>query len=118
MKKKAELKKKAADKKKYFHCNNDGHWKQNYPTYLAILKNKKEAGPSKGMLVIESNLMVSITSSWMLDSSSSAHLCTFMQNLEDSRRLRDGEMIQCIENGARVATVMVGTYPLRLPSDL
>ena len=76
-KKKAEPKMKAAAKEKYFHCNSDGHWKWNYPTYLATLKNQKE-GPSGGMLIIESNFMVSSTSSWMLDSGSSAHLCTFM----------------------------------------
>ena len=108
---------KAAAKEKYFHCNNDGHWKQNCPTYLATLKNKKE-GPFGGMLIIESNLTVSSASSWVLDSSSNAHLCTFMQDLEDSRRLRDGEMILCIENGARVTAVAVGTYPLRLPFGL
>ena len=37
-----------------------------------------------------------------------------MQGLEESRRLRDGDMILRIENGARVAAVAVGTYPLRL----
>ena len=76
-KKKAEPKKKTDGKGKYFHCNSDGHWKQNCPTYLATLKNKKE-GPSGGMLVIESNLTISSASSWVLDSSSSAHLCTSM----------------------------------------
>ena len=62
--------------------------------------------------------MISSASSWMLDSSSSAHLCTSMQDLEDSRRLRDGEMILHVKNGAKVATVAVKTYPLRLPSGL
>ena len=66
------------------------------------------------MLVIESNLMIFSTSSWVLDSGSSAHLCTSMQSLEESRRLRDGEMILRVGNGARVAAVTVGTYPLRL----
>ena len=116
-KKKTEPKKKATEKKKYFHCNSDGHWKQNCPQYLATLKNKKD-GPSGGMLVIESNLTIFFTSSWILDSGSSAHLCTSMQGLEESRRLRDGEMILRIENGARVATVAVGSYPLRLSLGL
>ena len=110
-KKKTEPKKKAAEKKKYFHCNSDSHWKWNYPQYLATLKNKKD-GPSGGMLVIESNLMVFSASSWVLDSGSSAYLCTSMQDLEESRRLRDGEMILRIGNGARVAAVAMGTYPL------
>ena len=110
-KKKAEPKKKADVKGKYFHCNSDGHWKQNCPTYLATLKNKKK-GPSRGMLVIKSNLTVSSASSWVLDSGSSAHLCTSMQGLKDSRRLRDGDMILCIKNGARVAAVVVETYHL------
>ena len=70
------------------------------------------------MLIIESNLTISSASSWMLDSGSSAHLCTSMQGLEDSRRLRDGDMILRIGNRARVAVVAVGTYSLRLPSGL
>ena len=61
-KKKAELKK-AANKEKCFHYNNDGHWKRNCPTYLTILKNKKKIGPFGGMLIIESNLMISSASS-------------------------------------------------------
>ena len=70
------------------------------------------------MLIIESNFMISFASSWVLDSSFSAHLCTSMQSLEDSRRLRAGEMILDIGNGARVAAVTVETYPLQLPSGL
>ena len=71
-------KKKTIEKQKYFHYNKDGHWKQNYPSYLVSLKNKKEGAPSKGMLIIKSNLIIFSTSSWMIDSGSSAHLGTFM----------------------------------------
>ena len=41
-----------------------------------------------------------------------------MQDLVDSRGLRNGEMILQIDNGERVATEAIGTYLLRLPSDL
>ena len=35
-------KKKAADKGKCFHCNEDEHWKRNYPKYLVEKKVEKE----------------------------------------------------------------------------
>ena len=116
-KKKTESKKKVAEKEKYFYCKSDGHWKRNCLQYLATLKNKKD-GPSEDMLILESNLTISSASSWVLDSGSSAYLCTSMQGLEESRRLRDGEMILRIENGARVATVAVKIYSLRLSLGL
>ena len=68
---------KAAEAKgNYFHCHAEGHWRRNYPKYLQSLKTKKDDKSSEGMLVIESNLTVSSTSSWILDFGSSAHICT------------------------------------------
>ena len=75
---KKDVPKKAEVKKKCFHCDAEGHWRRNYPLYLESLKNKKDDKPSKGMLVIESNLTISFTSSWVLDSDLSAHICTSM----------------------------------------
>ncbi len=102
--KKEVHKKKADDKGKCFHCNVDGHWKRNCPSYLESLKNKKDT-LSEGMLdllVIETNLTVSSTSSWVIDSGSSAHLCTTMQGLKESRRLAEGAVTLRIGNRARV----------------
>ena len=59
-------KKKAVEKGKCFHYNNDGYWKKNYPAYLVSLMNKKDGTPFKGMsdlLVIETNLTISSISS-------------------------------------------------------
>ena len=69
------------------------------------------------MLVVESNLSVSSTSSSVLDSGSSAHICTSMQGLIDSRGLRHGVMILWISNGAKIAVEAIGIYSLRLPPD-
>ena len=63
---------------KYFHCHAKGHWKRNSPKYLESLKIKKGDKPSEGRLIIESNLTIYSTSSWILDSNSSAHICTSM----------------------------------------
>ena len=69
------------------------------------------------MLVIESNLIIYSTSSWVLDSGSSAHICTSMQGLIESKRLRENDMILRVDNGVKVTAKAVGTYSLRLPSD-
>ena len=62
--------------------------------------------------MIETNLTVSSTTSWVIDSDFSVHLCTSMQDLKDCRSLRLGEITLHIGNGARVAIVAVGTNPL------
>ena len=79
------------------------------------VKSRKKDGPFEGMselLVIETNLTIFFSSSWVLNSDSSAYLCTFMQRLEEVRGLRKSEITLQIGNGARVATVAVRTYPL------
>ena len=85
----------------------------------SILESLKKKGemPYEGMLIIESNQMVSSTSNWVLDSGSNAHICSSMQDLIRSRRLRQGDMILQIDNGAKVATEVIETYPLRLLSN-
>ena len=69
------------------------------------------------MLIIESNLTISSTYSWILDSGSSAHICTSIKGLIESRRLRKGDMILRINNGAKIAEEAINTHPLRLPLD-
>ena len=110
-----QVSKKADNKEKCFHCNIEGPWRRNYPTYLATIKNRKKDGPSEGkfeLLVIETNLTVFSSFSWVLDSGSSAHLCTSIQGLEEVRGLRKGEITLRVNNEASVAAVAVRTYPL------
>ena len=78
---KKDTSKKAVEKEKCFHCNSNGYERRNYPSYLESLKMEKGEQPSEGMLIIESNLIVSSTSSWILDSDSSAHICMSIQGL-------------------------------------
>ena len=62
------------------------------------------------MLEIESNLTVSSTSSWVLDSGSSAHIYTSMQGLIKNRRLRECDIILRIDNRVKIAAKAVSTY--------
>ena len=49
---------------------------------------------------------------WVLDTRSASHICNDMQGLLDSRRLAKGEVIIRVENGTRVAAIVVGRYRL------
>ena len=112
---KKQVSKKADDKKKYFYCNAEGHWRKNCPAYLATIKSRKKDGPSEGMsdmLIIETNLIIFFSPSWVQDSGSSAHLCTSMQGLEEVKGLRECDITLWVGNEARVAAVAVRTYPL------
>ena len=85
---------------------------------LRAIKSRKKDGPSEGtfeLLIIEINLTIFSSSSGVLDSSLSAHLCTSMQGLEEVRRLREGEITFRVSNKIRVAAVAIGIYPLWLP---
>ncbi|XP_071933635.1 uncharacterized protein [Coffea arabica] len=78
-----------------FHCGQTGHWKRNCKAYLESLKQKKLAeASSPGTYMIEIN------------------------SLKDSRQLGKNEITLRIGNGAKVATLAVGTYYIALPSGL
>ena len=82
-------------RKKYFHSNVEGHWRRNCLAYLTTIKSRKKDGPCEGtsdMVVIKTNLTIFSSSSWVLDSGSSAHLCTSVQGLEKVRGQREGEI--------------------------
>ena len=108
----------AKARKKCFHYHAKGHWRRNYPKYRESLKIKKCNKPFKSMLVIESNFTISSTFSWILDFGASAHICTSMQGLIESRRLKEGDMILQVGNRAKITIEAVGTYPLQLLSGV
>jgi hypothetical protein len=78
-------------------------------------KNGSETSAS-GINVIEVNIAVSSSDSWIFDTRSIIHTCKSLQGLSLTRRFAKGELDICVCNGEKVAATTVGTFHLPLPS--
>ncbi|GJW23330.1 retrotransposon protein, putative, ty1-copia subclass [Tanacetum coccineum] len=75
-----------------FYCNTKGHWKRSCPKYLKDLKDGKvEKGGHSGMFMIELH-NTTTSDSWVLDTGCGTHICTVLQGLKESRKLKHGEL--------------------------
>jgi hypothetical protein len=102
-----------------FHCHEKGHWSRNCKKYLEEKKKKKGSETStSGINVIEINIALSSSESWVFDTGSMIHTCKSLQGLSETRRFARGELDVRVGNGAKVAVLAVGTYHLSLPSGL
>ena len=77
---------------------------------------KAGKAPASGMFVIEINMTTSSLKNWIFDSGCAAHICTDLQDLQNSRMLASGEVDLRVGNGTSVAVLAVGTFVLELPS--
>ena len=99
------------------YCKKLGHWKRNCQVYLEDLKKMKSVKISdSGIYIIEVNL--STSTSRVLDTGCGSHICINVQELRRSRTLAKGEVDLRVGNGAKIATLAVGTYNLSLPTGL
>ena len=57
------------------------HWKRNCPTYLKEVKAKGT------LLVIEACFVADSTSSWIVDSGATNHVCCSLQGFRENKRL-------------------------------
>jgi hypothetical protein len=111
-----------------FHCHEKGHWFRNCKKYLEEKKKKKGSETStSGINVIEINIALSSSESWVFDTGSMIHTCKSLQSLSETRRLQSlcetrrfarGELDVRVGNGAKVAVLAVRIYHLSLPSEL
>jgi len=102
-----------------FHCGEKGHWRRSCPTYMKGLEDLKAKGIAKpsGMFMIELN-NTSISNSWVLDTGCGTHICTNVQGLQRSRRLRNGELDLIMGNKNVASVDMIGDYKLYFDSGL
>ncbi|GKB27442.1 retrotransposon protein, putative, ty1-copia subclass [Tanacetum coccineum] len=95
-------------------CGETGHWKRNYPQYLAeLLKKKKNAASGaggSGIFTIELNTF--LNRSWIYDTGCGTHICNTTQGLRASRKLKPGALSLYVGNGQREAVEAIGVFYL------
>jgi hypothetical protein len=81
-------------------------------------KKKGSETSTSGINVIEINIALSSSESWVFDTGSMIHTCKSLQGLSETRRFARGELDVHVGNGAKVAVLAAGTYHFSLPSGL
>jgi hypothetical protein len=84
-------------------------------------EQKKKKGNetfASGINVIEINIAISSSDSWIFDSGSMIHTCKSLQGLSQTRRFAKSELDVCVSNGAKVVAIAVDTFHPPLPSRL
>ena len=66
--------------------------------------------------MIELNMSLNQTSTWVLDTVCGSHICNLLQGLRRSKTLKEEEVIIRMGNGARVVVVAVGSFDLLMPT--
>jgi hypothetical protein len=73
---------------------------------------------ASGINVIEINIAVSSSDSWVFDIGLMIHTCKSLQGLSLTRRFAKSELDVRVSNGVNITAIAVGTFHLSLPSGL
>ncbi|GJV63152.1 retrotransposon protein, putative, ty1-copia subclass [Tanacetum coccineum] len=100
-------------------CGDTGHWKRNYPQYLAeLLKIKKLSQGASGLGIFTIKLYTFPNKSWVYDTGCGTHIYNTTQGLSGSRKLKPCALSLYVGNGQRREVEAIGSYHLSLPSGL
>jgi hypothetical protein len=81
-------------------------------------KKKGSETFASGINIIEINITLSSSDSWVFDTGSMIHTCKLLQGLSLTRRFVKGDLDVHARKGAKVAVIAVGTFHLPLPLGL
>ena len=88
-----------------FNCKGNGHWKRNYPKYLA---DKKDGKVNKGICdihVIDVYFTSVHSNPWVFDIGSVAHICNSNHGLRIKQRLAKDKVTMRVRNGSKVDVI-------------
>ncbi|GJU95199.1 hypothetical protein Tco_1319955 [Tanacetum coccineum] len=101
-----------------FYCNTKRHWKHSCLKYVKDLKVKKVEKGSHSRLFMIKLYNTTTSDSWVLDTGCGTHICTILQGLKESRRLKHGELNLVIDNRKITHVTRIGKYELMLKSGV
>ena len=96
-----------------FYYKGNGHWKQNYPKYLA---DKKDGKVNKAIFDIQINgvYFTSVHNSpWVYDTGSVAVISNLKQELQNEQKLVEGKVTMCVGSDSKVDKITI-THSLYL----
>ncbi|GAV65903.1 zf-CCHC domain-containing protein/UBN2_2 domain-containing protein, partial [Cephalotus follicularis] len=86
-----------------FQCGKTGHWKKDCRVAVAAVSSDNPHGSStSGMFMIELNLALNSSSSWVLDTGCGTNLCNSLQELRKVRKLGGGDLDFRLGDGSRI----------------
>ncbi|GAV91019.1 zf-CCHC domain-containing protein, partial [Cephalotus follicularis] len=98
-----------------FQCGKTGHWKKDCRVAVATVSADNPHGAStSGMFMIELNLSLNSSSSWVLDTGCGTNLCNSLQGLRKVRKLRAGDLDLQVGDGSRIIAEAIGIYDITL----
>ena len=92
---------------KCFYCKGNGHWKRNYPKYLA---DKKDGKVNKGVLdihVIDMYFTRVYRNPSVFDTGSVAKSSNSKRELRNKQRLVKGEVTMCVGSSSKIDMIII-----------
>ena len=91
----------------WFYCKGNGHWKQNFPKYLADKKDGKVNKSIYDIHVIDVYFTSVHSSPWGFDTGSVAMISNLKQELQNEQRLVEGEVTMCVGSDSMVDKITI-----------
>ena len=90
-----------------FYCKGNGHWKRNYPKYLADKKDDKVNKSIFDIHVIDVYFTSVLSNPRVFDTSSVAKIGNSKQELQNEQRLVKGEVTMCVGSDFKVDKITI-----------
>ncbi|GJU25703.1 zinc finger, CCHC-type containing protein [Tanacetum coccineum] len=98
-----------------YHCKEVGHWRRNYPSYLAELKKRKNASGASTLGIFTLELYAFPNKTWVYDMGCGTHICITSQGLKESKKLKHEALSLYVGNGMRATLEAIRSFDLVFP---